>query len=92
MPSLNVSDSIPDAILQIDGGNQAYFNLRIVENELRFVVATPDLSINHDCGVFEAFPDFLYLKYSLQCSDGESTDITVKAIFRRLQLINLGSY
>ena len=50
-----------------------------MENELRFVVATPDLSVNHDCGVFEKFSDFLYLKYNLECSDGGSADIVVSA-------------
>ena len=50
-------------------------------DELRFVIATPDLSLNHDCGLFEHFRSFLYLKYNLECSDGGSTDIVVSVIF-----------
>ena len=67
--------------MQIDTGNQAYFNLSIVGKELRFVVVTPELSVSHDCGVFEKFSDFLYLKYNLECSDGNTTDIVVSAAF-----------
>ena len=49
--------------------------------ELVFIVVTPELSLNHDCGVFEKYPQFLYLAYNLECANGETTTIEVKGAF-----------
>ena len=60
-----------------DAGEQAYFNVSVVGEELLFTVVTPDLSLNHDCGVFELYTQFLYLVYDLKCANGETTTIQV---------------
>ena len=54
-----------------------YFTLIVQNGTLRFEVITDSLSLNHDCGVFEERPDFLYMLYTLNCADGNSTIIEV---------------
>ena len=61
----------------LDIGQQALFNLSVVGEELLFIVVAPDLSLSHDCGLFDDYPDLLVLKYNLECSDGGSTEILV---------------
>ena len=63
--------------MSIDAGNQEYFTISVVGEELIFTVVTPDLSLNHDCGVFQEYT-FLYLVYELECANGDTTTIEVK--------------
>ena len=80
---------ISGATVSIDAGNQEYFTISVVGEELIFTVVTPDLSLNHDCGVFQTYTNFLYLVYELKCANGDTTTISVKgaSIFSALKCI-----
>ena len=68
---------ISGATVSIDAGNQEYFTISVVGEELIFTVVTPDLSLNHDCGVFQEYT-LDYLVYELECANGDTTTISVK--------------
>jgi hypothetical protein len=60
---------ITDVEINVETGISEYFDVQVVDNELRVVVVATDLSKSHDCGVF-GDPVFSAAPYFLTCADG----------------------